>query len=438
MIANARDHYLAEFGHVAPSLPGRKRPWIERVRAEALASFAQSGFPTQREEEWKYTSVSAIDKGRFVVPAPTSVGVSTSLIEALSLPDTHLLVFENGRCRPQFSRLAPLPAGVTISSLTDAMASDAGRLEDVMVRCDNNASGFAALNAAFMADGAYIHLASGVAIDQPFHLVFITTGDNLAIHARNVIVAEEGSRASVIEHYVGPQGASSFTNVVTQIVVGRGAQIEHNRLQQESLKAYHIAEVSVDQQHASRFTSHSIALGSALSRVDIAVGLHAQGGECTLNGLYMTEGRQHTDHHTRIDHAQPRGVSRQLYKGVLDGASRAVFNGKVIVHPQANQSDAQQYNRNLLLSETAEVDTKPQLEIYSDDVKCSHGATVGQIDAEQVFYLRSRGVDNAAARALLTFAFADEVVRRLSVVPLRARLETLLLGRLPEEMKAQL
>jgi Fe-S cluster assembly protein SufD len=438
MIANSRDHYLAEWGHVAPTLPGRKRPWIERVRAEALASFAQSGFPLQREEDWKYTSVAAIDKGRFVVPAPALNGVSSSLIEAMSFPDAHLLVFENGRCRPQFASLAPLPAGATISSLADAMASDAGRLEDVMTRGANSTSGFAALNAAFMADGAYLHLASGVALDQPLHLIFITTEDNLAIHARNVIVAEEGSRASVIEHYVGPKGTGSFTNVVTQIVVGRGAQIEHIRLQQESPKAYHIAAVSVDQHRVSRFTSHSFALGSALSRVDMAVGLNAEGGECTLNGLYMTEGRQHADHHTRIDHAQPRGVSRQLYKGVLDGASRAVFNGKVIVHPQAHQSDAQQYNRNLLLSETAEVDTKPQLEIYSDDVKCSHGATVGQIDAEQVFYLRSRGVDNTAARALLTFAFADEVVRRLSVAPLRARLETLLLGRLPAEMKALL
>ena len=439
MSATARDHYLAEFARVAAALPGERLPWLERARKEALASFAETGLPTQRLEDWKYTSVGAIEKSRFVAAAPTRNGVSMAQIEALSLPEAHLLVFVNGCCQPQFSRLESLPTGVAIGSLADAMASDVGHLEDLLIRRENDyASGFVALNAAFMADGAYIHLAPGAAAELPILLVFIASEPNLAIHPRNVIFAEEGSRASIIEHYVGPEGASSFTNAVTQVVVGRGAQIEHHRLQQESLKAYHIAAVSVDQQRASRFTSNSFALGGALARVDIDVGLNSEGAECALNGLYMTGGRQHVDHHTRIDHAQPRGVSRQLYKGVLDGAARAVFNGKVIVHPNAQGSDAHQSNRNLLLSESAEVDTKPQLEIYADDVKCSHGATVGQLDADQIFYLRSRGVDDASARALLTFAFAEEVVGRVSVIPLRTRLERLLRGRLPEERKALL
>jgi Fe-S cluster assembly protein SufD len=223
--------------------------------------------------------------------------------------------------------------------------------------------------------------------------------------------------------------------VITDLLAGRDAEIEHHKLQQESLKAFHVAAVNADQQHGSRFTSRSFALGGGLARIDISVGLNAERTECALDGLYMTDGRQHIDHHTRIDHARPHGTSREFYKGVLAGASRAVFNGKVIVHADAQHSDAYQTNRNLLLSDHAEVDTKPQLEIYADDVKCSHGATVGQLDPEQIFYLRSRGVDDASARALLTFAFAEEVIGRVGIVPLRARLEKLLLGRLPERVK---
>jgi Fe-S cluster assembly protein SufD len=440
MITTGRDHYLAEFARVEGRLPGRQLPWLQSMRQDALASFAETAFPTRHDEDWKYTNVAVIEKGRFVMAGPSTEGSDVAQqIAALALPDAHLLVFVNGRCQPQFSRLEPLPAGVTIISLAEALQREPERLEGLLTRpTDDHSSGFEALNAAFMSDGAYIHLAPGTALERPIHLVFIASEANLAIQPRNIVLAEEDSRASIIEHYVAPGGTSYFTNALTDIVVRRGAQVEHHRLQQESLSAYHIAGVNVDQQHGSRFTSNSFALGGALARVGINIGLNAEAAECALNGLYLTGGRQHTDHHTRIDHAKARGVSRELYKGVLDGASRAVFNGKVIVHPNAQHSDAQQSNRNLLLSEGAEVDTKPQLEIYADDVKCTHGATVGQLDADQLFYLRSRGVDDAAARALLTFAFAAEVVSRLSVVPLRARLEKLLLGRLPEDMKALL
>ncbi len=437
MNAAARDYYLAEHARVEAALPGRQLPWLKWAREEALASFAATAFPTARQEDWKYTSVTAIERVRFVATAPRSNGVTAAQIASLSIPDAYLLVFVNGRCQPQLSRLDGLPAGVTIASLAEVIERQPERLEALLTRAAQHcASGFAALNAAFMADGAFVHLAPGAALEQPIHLLFIATEPNLAIQPRNVFLAEEGSHASVIEHYVAADGLAYLTNALTDIVLGRGARFEHHRLQQESLEAYQVAGVNVDQRQASRFTSNSFALGGALARVDINVGLNAEGAECTLNGLYLSGGRQHVDHHTRIDHAQPRGVSRELYKGVLDGTSRAVFNGKVIVHPNAQQSDAQQSNRNLLLSESAEVDTKPQLEIYADDVKCSHGATVGQLDPDQIFYLRCRGVDDAAARALLTFAFADEVISRLSVVPLRKRLQTLLLGRLPEEMKA--
>jgi Fe-S cluster assembly protein SufD len=437
MNGSAREHYLAEFARVEAALPGARLPWLKRARHEALAQFAQLGFPTLRQEDWKYTSVAAIEKARFVTLSRNLNGIASAQIEALGLDGAQRLVFVNGRYQPRCSRVGRLPAGVTVSSLAEALEREPERLEEVLARHANGyASGFAALNAAFMADGAYIHLASGAALDdEPIHLLFIATEPDLAIQPRNLVVAGEGSRVSIIEHHVGPDESLYFTNAVTEIVTGRGARVEHCKLQQESLKALHIARLAVDQQHGSRFTSNSFALGGALARVDIDVGLNAEGAQCTLNGLYMSGGRQHVDHHTRIDHAQPRGVSRELYKGVLDGTSRAVFNGKVIVHRDAQKSDARQSNRNLLLSENAEVDTKPQLEIYADDVKCSHGATVGQLDADQIYYLRCRGVDDAHARALLTYAFAEEIIGPLSVASLRDRVKKLLLGRLPAAVK---
>ncbi|MFC5521162.1 Fe-S cluster assembly protein SufD [Polaromonas jejuensis] len=437
------DFYRDEFARLRASLPGGRLPWLQRTREAGLASFADTGFPTLRQEDWKYTSVAAIEKGRFVLAAlaPSAPdGVTAQQIEGWSLPDTHRLVFVNGHYQPRWSRIAPLPAGVTLASLAELLEREPERLESLLGPTPDAypsayPSAFAALNAAFMTDGAYVHLAAGVALDTTIHLLFVATEAGLAMQTRNLVVADAGSRASLVEHHVAVGDGAYFTNVITDLVAGRDAAIEHHKLQQESLKAFHVAAVNADQQHGSCLTSRSFALGGGLARIDIRVGLNAERTECALDGLYMTDGRQHIDHHTRIDHAQPHGTSREFYKGVLAGASRAVFNGKVIVHADAQHSDACQTNRNLLLSDNAEVDTKPQLEIYADDVKCSHGATVGQLDPEQIFYLRSRGVDDASARALLTFAFAEEVIARVSIAPLRARLEKLLLGRLPERVK---
>ncbi|ABE46163.1 Fe-S cluster assembly protein SufD [Polaromonas sp. JS666] len=444
MNVTATDFYRDEFARLKASLPGGHLPWLRRAREAGLASFADTGLPTLRQEDWKYTSVAAIEKGRFVLATltpPTPNGVTAQQIEDWSLPDTQRLVFVNGHYQPRWSRIAPLPAGVTLASLAELLERDPECLESLLGPTPHAypsgcyPSAFAALNAAFMSDGAYVHLAAGVALDTPIHLLFVTTEAGLAVQTRNLVVADAGSRASLIEHHVAVGEGAYFTNVITDLVAGRDAEIEHHKLQQESLKAFHVAAVNADQQHGSRFTSRSFALGAVLARIDIGVGLNAEHTTCALDGLYMTDGRQHIDHHTRIDHARPHGTSREFYKGVLAGASRAVFNGKVIVHADAQHSDADQTNRNLLLSDNAEVDTKPQLEIYADDVKCSHGATVGQLDPEQIFYLRSRGVDDASARALLTFAFAEEVVDRVGIAPLRARLEKLLLGRLPERVK---
>jgi Fe-S cluster assembly protein SufD len=431
-----RDLYREQFAQLESRRAGAGLPWLQRTRALAFERFAELGFPTLRDEDWKYTSVATLEKRAFRLVPESLNGVSADQVAPLALGDSHLLVFVNGRHAPGLSRLGRLPSGADVGSLAQAVAKRPDRFEALLVRdAEALVNGFTALNAAFWADGATIDLAAGCVVEKPIHLLFITTDADLAVHPRNIIRAGAGSQAEIIEHYVGLNDAAYFTNAVTHIQFDTSAAVIHTKLQQESLRGYHIADIRAEQKRDSCFTSQSFALGGLLSRNDIATRLDAQGCEATLIGLYMANGRQHMDHHTLIDHARPRGTSREFYKGVLDGAARAVFNGKVIVRPDAQQTDAHQSNRNLLLSEHAEVDTKPQLEIYADDVKCSHGATVGQLDAEQIYYLRSRGMDDVAARALLTFAFAEDVATRVSCAPLRARLEQLLRGRLPEQVK---
>ena len=434
----ASEHYREQFAQVASRQVEAGLPWLQRTRAAAFERFAELGLPSLRDEDWKYTSVAVLEKHAFkLVPASLN-GVGADQLARFALDGSHLLVFVNGRYAPNLSRPGRLPAGAEVGSLAAAVAGRPDRFESLLARdAEVLVNGFTALNAAFWADGAHIDLAAGCSVDEPIQLLFIATDADLAIHPRNIVRAGAGSHAEIIEHYIGLNDSAYFTNAVTQIQLDPGAALIHTKLQQESLRGYHIADIRADQGLDSRFTSQSFALGGLLSRNDIATRLDAEGCEATLIGLYMANGRQHMDHHTRVDHARPRGTSREFYKGVLDGAARAVFNGKVIVHADAQGTDAQQSNRNLLLSDRAEVDTKPQLEIYADDVKCTHGATVGQLDAAQIGYLRSRGLDEASARALLTFAFAEDVALRVGCVPLRARVEQLLREALPPQMREQ-
>lgn len=431
----SREHILADFQRVATALPGARAPWLAQARSAALEQFAQRGFPTIRDEEWKYTSVAAIEKHAFLAlpGGGGNAAAAAALVQNLALNDGsgHLLVFHNGRHAPALSAPGRLPAGATLSSLVDALEQTPEALAPYL--CDSERQTvFGALNSAFMADGAYLHLARGVVLEQPVHLLFITTEAGAAIAPRNLIVAEAGAQATVIEHYAGPDGVVYFTNVVTQIFTAENAAIEHYKLQQEAAQAFHVAGIHVAQGRGSRLASHSITLGAALARNDITTAFNAPGCEATLNGLYLVGGLQHVDNHTRIDHLQPNGTSHEYYRGVLDGRSRAVFNGKVIVHPGAQKTNASQANHNLLLSRDAEIDTKPQLEIHADDVQCTHGATIGQIDDEQLFYLRSRGVEEAMARGLLIHAFAHDVIERIRVASLRSRIEQILLTRLPQ------
>jgi Fe-S cluster assembly protein SufD len=434
MMPESRNRILADFAGIAPALPGARVPWLVRARHAALDRFAASGFPTSRDEEWKYTNVAAIEKPAFTaLPKGVDRAATPAALGLLgfgSLPG-HRMVFIDGHHAPAYSSVGVLPGGVILESLADTIERSPDALQ-LLFEEDSRQTVFGALNGAFMADGVYLYLPRGTAIAEPIHLFFVAEEKGAAIHPRNFIVAEEGAHATVIEHYGGTPGVSYFTNAVTQIFAGTNATVEHYKLQQEPLRAFHIAGIHAAQGAGSRFSSHSVSLGAALARNDITTAFDAEGCETALNGLYLARGRQHVDHHTRIDHAKPNGTSREHYRGLLDGASRGVFNGKVIVHPQASGTDTDQLNRNLLLSQDAEADTKPQLEIYADDVKCTHGATVGQLDEEQLFYLRSRGVEEGVAKSLLVYAFARDVIERIRVAPLRARLEELVLAWLPQ------
>jgi len=434
---NTRERFSRSLAGSVDWLPGQQLPWLGALRRQALADFAETGYPTLRDEDWKYTSVAQIEKGNFPARRPASADFSLDDIAPYCLAGTQRLVFVDGHHAADLSSSDTLPSGITVTSLATMLERTPERLRPWLARPSvtrnlDRSAAFTILNNAYLADGAFVHLQAGAALETPLHLLFVAATPELATHTRNLVIADADSRACIIEHHVSLGVASYSTNVVTDIVIGRHAAIEHHKVQEENAKAFHVAAVRAELGQGSRFASSSFAFGGKLARTDITIRLDAEGAKCTLDGLYLADGRQHVDHHTRIDHLQPRCTSHQLYKGVLAGAARGVFNGKVIVHADAQSSDAAQVNRNLLLSEHAEMDTKPQLEIWADDVKCSHGATVAQLDAEQVFYLRSRGLDDRFARALLTYGFAAEMVELVGHVPLRMHLERVVRTRLAQ------
>jgi Fe-S cluster assembly protein SufD len=428
-------HYLAEHRAAAATLPGSGSEWLRAMRELAIARFSELGFPEPRDEHWKYTRVAPVTKRPFRLASKLCVGmdeddIAPFLAEGL---ECHRLVFVNGWYSAQLSRPGKLPEGVVLGSLAQIL-SESPDLVRPWLGAATYRSGFEALNTAFLADGAWVYVARGVVLEKPIHLVYLSTaqGEPAVSHVRNLLVAGPNSQARVIESYVALGAGHYFTNAVTAVALDEGAVLEHYKLQEESEKAFHIARLDVRQARDSRLTSHSVSLGGELSRTDIAASLDDEGAECTLNGLYMVDGRQHVDFHTTVEHVRPRGTSREYFKGILGGRSRGVFNGRVHVHPGAQKTDSQQANKNLLLSRDAEVDTKPELEIYADDVKCSHGATVGQLDGDMLFYLRSRGIDQDSARGLLTYGFAQDVIERMSLGAVRDRLERLIVTRVPD------
>lgn len=413
---------------VEKSRDARAPAWLTALRRRGTEQFAAHGFPTLNDEAWKYTDTAPILRAAFA-PAAADATVTAAQVDKFwfsTLP-AHRLVFINGYYAPTLSSAEFLPKGATVTNLAAAINDDPDTVGAHLGSiAPDDAHGFAALNASLWTDGAYIHLARGVEVDRPIHLLFVGAppeGGAMAL-PRSLIVAEENTRATVIENYVAAGTEERYlTNGITEIFTAAGANLDHYRLQEETDAAYHVGGMHVNMGRDSRFTAHGIDLGGRLVRNEVRSLLAAPGAECVLNGLYIASGRRHVDNYTHIDHAQPHGTSREYYKGILDDRGRSVFHGRVVVHPGAQQSDAQQTNNNLLLSRDAEADTKPQLEIYADDVKCSHGATVGQLDTDEVFYLRSRGLSEAQSRDLLTYAFAKDVLNRLGLAPVRAQLE---------------
>ncbi len=426
---NAIDSYLSSFERMNGSVP----MWLTTLRRSAMHRFTEQGFPSTRLEDWKYTDVTPIAQLPFRLATALPVRVAPQVVEAASFGTGSRLVFVNGRYLPEWSSIDTLPAGARVTSLGEVLAREPDLIEAHVARYAHAGHGFTALNTAFIQDGAVVYLPQRAVVPQPIHLLFISqpAGEPAVSHPRILIVAGDESQATVVETYVGSGAGAYFTNAVTEIVLGVNADIAHYKVQREGERAFHVATIAVRQGAASRLRSYAVSLGGALARSDIATRLDAQGCECSLDGLYLLAGTQHVDHHTVIDHRQPRCISRELYKGVLDGKSTGVFNGKVYVRPHAQQSDAGQMNKNLLLSDDATIDTKPQLEIFADDVKCSHGATIGRLDDAALFYLRSRGIAAAAARSLLIAAFANEMIGRMPAAPVRAQLERLVWARFP-------
>jgi len=431
-----KDPYLAAFARLRKESPAWKGSWTRPLREAAITRFAEIGFPTLQEEEWRKTSVAPILRVPFAAqPAYSANGFTAKALERYTFEPwecTHL-VFINGHFAPGLSRLRPLPEGVIVEPLAQALEKRRDEIEPHLARhADDRHHAFAALNTAFMQDGVYVRIADGASIEEPLHLLFISMsrGEPVVSYPRNLIVAGKGSRLSIVESYVGPHHDLYFTDAVTEIVAGEDAAVDHYRLQRESEKAFHVAVLQADLGRYARLGSWNISLGGELVRTDVNALFGAEGGEVRLDGLYITGGSQHVDNHTLIDHASPGCTSHELYKGVLDDRSRGVFDGRIIVRKDAQKTDAHQTNKNLLVSEDALVDSTPRLQILADDVKCTHGATIGQIDEDAMFYLRTRAISEAAARNLLIQAFVSEVLRGMRIEPIRAGLECLLFTRL--------
>lgn len=441
-LTKEKNRYSEAFRAQQQSRAARTRaPWVERLRENALDRFEQLGFPTTDEEDWKYTNVAPIAKADFRPIAPDDASLHSFEAHQLegfacSEASRSRLVFVNGIYRPELSVTEGLPDGLVALNLSEALAD--ARYEDVLrehlARDTGSAmNGFVALNTAFLGDGAFVMIPRGVRATAPLHLLFINDGrePQAASFPRVLIVGERESALTVVESYAGAgEDAVYLTSAVSEISLKENARLEFYRIQREGLKAFHVGTTSARLSRGSSFNSTAITLGGRLSRHDIDVRFEEAGAECAVDGLYVVGTGQHADTHSLIDHAQPHCTSHQLYKGILDGTSRAVFNGKVFVRHDAQQTDATQTNRNLLLSNEARVDTKPQLEIFADDVKCAHGATVGQLEDEELFYLASRGLSPEVARNLLTYGFAEEVIEKIKLESIRRQLDAAVLNRL--------
>jgi Fe-S cluster assembly protein SufD len=427
---NVKDWYLSNFGEFEKRLNGGKENSIHQKRKDAMSAFSRLDFPTLKDEEWKYTSIASLLKHNFV-PSYDKKNISKDLIKSFLFDEMEhsLVVFINGRFSEEHSILLNLPKGVIVGSIAEeTKTNNQILLKHLGKYADHQNHIFTALSTAYTDDGAFIYVPEGKIVEEAIHIIFLTAsdGEKILTQPRNLFIAEKNSQVTIIEHYVGSENEIYFTNAVTEIVAEENAIVDHIKLQEESKRSFHIARMEVDQERSSNFSSHLISTGAELTRNDFNARFNSEGGECTLNGLYMIDGTQLFDAHTLMDHAKPHCNSHEHYKGILDDQSRGVFNGKVIVRQDAQKTNAFQENNNILLSDQALVNTKPQLEIFADDVKCSHGATIGQMDDDAKFYLKSRGIGEEASKGILLHAFASDVVTSIKIESIRDYIEKII------------
>lgn len=431
------DPYLAEFERFEAE-EGNQPSWVYPIRKAGIARFAELGFPTPKDEDWRFTNVAPIARLPFKPILDYAAGaVTAKLVNRFHFSGikSSRLVFVNGHYSKELSSILPQKEGVRISSLASTLTVDGDGIQKHLARyARTDQSAFAALNAAFFTDGAFVYVPAGKAVEEPLHLLFISTSAEIGAtaHPRNLIVTERGAQLTLIESYVSTVDGPYFTNAVSEFVLGDSARVEHCKFQDESQSAFHMATIQMQLQSNCNFISHSIATGAKLSRNNINTVLAGEGIECILNGLYLTKDDQLADHHMIVEHAKPYCNSHEYYNGILDDRSKGVFHGRILVQQEAQKTDAKQTNKNLLLADTATIDTKPQLEIYADDVKCTHGATVGQLDEDSIFYLRARGIGVETARRMLIHAFAGEIIDRIRCEPVREELDKVIWERLEQ------
>jgi Fe-S cluster assembly protein SufD len=416
------NHYLEDLLKTYPQHTTSALPWLSQLRTEAVDRISALKMPTTRDEEWRFTDISPLTEVPFQATQTISQLQSAEIKHHYLQEATTRLVFVDGQYIPALSTINN-DSDIIVGNLSTLLTSYSDRIAPHLGRYASNDNIFTALNTAFLHDGAVIIIPRNTSIAPPIHLLFIATQKQVTSYLRCLLIAEPCSHVTVVEDYIARQEMAYVTNSVTEVSVADDAHVNHIRLQRDSHQAFHIANCTAALAHASNFQSINVALGARISRCNLNVQLASEGAECTVSGLALIKEQQLADTHTFIDHIKPNGKSRQLHKCIVDGASHAVFNGKIMVQPNAQQTDSSQTSRNLLLTGQAQVDTKPQLEIFADDVKCAHGATVGQLDPEEIFYLKSRGLSGLAARNLLTYAFGAEIIDRIPITSLKNQLE---------------
>ena len=432
----APEKYLETFDQSKARSSAQPR-WLQSLRQKAFERFSDVGFPTTHDEDWRFTNVSAVSGASFELAGPATV--SREELEQFGASQFACqLVFVNGLFAKELSTINALPREVKINGLSEQIAERPESVEKHLGRYLNiERDAFAAVNSAFIEDGIYVEVPDGITVEQPVYTLFVTVpGTTPSMnHPRNLIVAGKNSQVTVVEDYVSLREGTTFSNAATELIAGENAHVEHYMIVREGEQSYNFSTLRIQQGRNANVATHSLLLSGALVRNNVHPVLAGEGSECLINGLFMANGRQHMDNYMLVEHASPHCDSRQFYNGILNGNSHGVFHGRIIVHKDAQKTDAKQTNRNLLLSDDAQIDTKPQLEIYADDVKCTHGATIGQVDENALFYLRSRGLDQVSARHVLLLAFANECLERMKSQQVRDHLERLVVEGLPEQAR---